>query len=245
MGMDVSLQLLSYAEPYDRVTDTMDAWAACQVPDTVDQITYEAAVTPAPDDTIRDLHPDAARDHELFDLHVVPGGKLTARNRAHNAAVDRGDDVIITTDVDAPPLREDVLGALLAPYDDPGVVATNSVPVAVGPIGLAVNLLALVEDIARPHMHGQLSSFTADSWAAVGPFPVGELDETNIRDVRAVEEIGLHRDLSQLGTVVSVPEARVLNDTRRVTCLFEDVRPGAPRYDFCRQRGESTFAPRR
>lgn len=159
-----------------------------------------------------------AKNHPDVTVHEAPTGKLSTRNRAHAHAVqERGADVVVTWDADAPPITEHALAAILMPFDDPEVVATNGNPVSPGPvIGKMVNALGAVEDRIRPQMHGQLSSFTADAWRHAGPFPAESVDETKMSEVRPAEEFGFRQRLEQYGKIVDVDEAKVLNDTRRV-----------------------------
>lgn len=233
--MKAALQVFSYDEPYEQLTETMDSYAGLDTPDWVD-IDYFGAVTPR----ISAHHPDAVRDHPWFELIETPQGKLSSRNVAHEYAVNNGYDLIIVCDTDALPLSDETLYSLIEPYENPDVVATNSTPLAFNPLGIVVNVIGSVEDTVRPHMHGQLSSFTTDAWRQVGPFDES-VDQTNVQKVRKVEEFRLYHQLKQLGTVKRVPEAQVYNDTRRVTCMLEDVRPTGPNRDFCKRRGIETF----
>jgi hypothetical protein len=237
--MHVALQLFSYDEDYDRLWGTMDAYAEQTLPDSVDRVDYMCCLTPA----ITARHVGAAQRHPTFEFFETPSGKLSSRNVAHDEAVSRGADVIVTTDADAPPLSDGTLSRLLEPYGSRETVATNANPVSPGLIGVANNITSGIEDIIRPHMHGQLSSFTAGAWESVGPFDT-DIDQTDIHQVRGVEEFQFYRDLSQLGEVMYCPEARVTNDTRRVKCYLDSVQPGEPKHGFCKRAGNTTFQPK-
>lgn len=237
--MDISVQLFSFDEPADRLAGTMDAYAECDVPPFVDSITYEACVTPK--STVAS-HPEAARAHPVFDLVETPAGKLSSRNKAHERAVRSGSDVVVSGDADAPPLTTECLSRLLRPLRSNRVVAANSNPIATSGTGPIVNVIAAAEDAARPHMHGQCSAFSVGGWKHAGPFDT-EIDQTDIRQVRREEEFRFYRRLSEVGNVVKVHDAKVLNDTRRVTCAIESAGPGRSKYPFCRRAGEHTFHP--
>lgn len=201
-------------------TDRLDAITAQSPPDGW-TVNYEAWVTPNCPSLDGCMTYQNAKNHPEVDAHVAPRGKLSTRNEAHAHAVqERGADVVVTWDADAPPLNEHALAALLMPYDDPEVVATNGNPVADGPVlGPVVNTFAAVDDRLRPQMHGQLSSFTADAWRYAGPFNTDGVDETKMTEVRPEEEFAFRRRLDEYGRVLDVDEAKVLNDTRRVEAL--------------------------
>lgn len=229
-----TVQVFAYDEP--DITDTLDAISDQQAP--AWDVTFEAWVTPADGRTL-----DAVAAHDTFELFESPTGKLSSRNAAHDAVAD---DVIVVWDADAPPRQNDTLSRLLAPYVvRDGVVATNGRPLAPWTlVGVPVNIGATLEDTLRPHLHGQLSSFTTDAWRACGPFAA--VSETDIDSVRPTEEFEFRRCLERRGEVVDT-DATVLNDTRRHECRIRSVPGafGAPQSGYCGRRGSETFNPRR
>lgn len=229
--MNVALQLFAYDEGYDRVYDTMDMWADQYTDHHID---YFGCVTPKPGG----MTVDAVLDHPDYELIETPKGKVSSRNYAHDMVMEY--DVIVTTDADAPPLSDDTLYNLLYPYRDVDVVATNANVSSPGIFGLAVNTLGRVEDAARPHMHGQCSSFTTDAWEVCGPFDES-VDQTNVGDVRSVEEFGFYSDLDMLGKVIYCHDAPVFNDTRRVYCKFDSTPFVEPKHEWCQRIGVDTF----
>lgn len=242
--VDVALQVFAYdeAEAGAGVEATLDAYAAQPVPAWAD-VTYEACVTPASTGGgDRDRTVEQAAAHPVFEYVEMPAGKLSSRNAAHEAAVGRGADVIVSADADAPPLGEDALGARLEPLGEDGVVATNSRPTSPPtPLGIAVNLAAWAEDVAFPHVNGQLHALTAGGWRAAGPFDVG-VDERSVQAVRAEEEHRFRQRLEAVGEVRDVPGARVYNDTRRTRCRLRRSL-GLSTSDYCDRHGVTTFHP--
>lgn len=183
-------------------------------------VDYEAWVTLSPPD--RDLCDtwQNAMAAENVDVFEAPQGKLSARNAAHDSAVDRGYDVLFSWDADAPPLHSNVLRSMLRAFErEPAPVCVNSKPKSSpdGALGQAIDLLAGVEDVATPHVHGQCHAMTAEAWEQAGPFD--ELvDQTSLPEVRAEEEFGFWRRMRALGPVVQPPRAVVYNDPRRAYC---------------------------
>lgn len=259
--MNVAIQILSYKEPH--LSATLDAYADLSIPTFVDDIEYHAAITPR--DELRESAPgvdpdpvvarmvEQAEAHETFGLLRTPPGKLPSRNEAHDIAASRGADVIVVGDADAPPLHEDYLHELLAPFEAGEVAATNARPMAswTRPFGFTTNFLGFLDDRIRPHMHGQGHALSAEAWIVVGPFAT-DFDLTNSRRVRAEEEYGFRHRLAEYAPVVDVWSARVYNDTRRSVCMAnKSVRaswqpPGGP---FCERLRDShqsgvTFQPR-
>jgi hypothetical protein len=176
-----------------------------------------------------------------WDTVEAPEGKLSARNAAHDSAVERGYDVIVTWDADATPLRQNTLVQLLAPFEDRAVVATNSKPVAAttpNPINRVVDLAGYAEDAFNPHLHGQCSAFRAAVWDDYGGFDT-TTEQSEIDPVRKEEEFGLYDAFSEHGKVVDTG-ALVYNDPRRHYCKL----PLAGSQAFCERRsGTATFAP--
>ena len=94
-------------------------------------------------------------------------------------------------------------------------------------------------------MHGRLSAFTADAWAAVGPFD-DSVDQTNVVAVRLEEAFDFYRRIAGLGTVAYAPEATVHYDVRRVECLIERAaRLGSSQSLYYSRIGTNTFGPPR
>lgn len=235
--MRVAVQVFSFAEP--DLKRTLDAYANCRTPAGAEFL-YKVYVTPR--EAVTAYSVGAARDHDVFELVETPPGKLTSRDVAHDRAVDTGADVIVTGDADAPPLEEGYLETLLAPFEHPEVVATNSLPVAPGLIGLGIDAIGALEDVVRPHLHGQGSAFTATTWERAGGFDEA-IDQRDAGAVRRAEEFGLYRRFAALGKVVNTG-ARVRNDSRRVRCALRSVGAREPTDPFCQRRGVATFEPR-
>lgn len=182
-----------------------------------------------------------------FEVHEAPRGKLSARNAAHDHAVARDADVIVTWDADAPPIHDETLENLLQPFEQPGIAAVSGgVRAPKTGLGTLVNLAGGVDDRVRPHLHGQLSAFTAEAWEAAGPFDV-DVDEQLVDEVRAEEEFAFRERLAQAGEVVDARDAAVANDTRRWECRLDDAVRSVTRQKgngYCDRRGVTTFAQR-
>lgn len=183
------------------------------------EVDYEAWVTLSPPDReLCDTWQSAMAANNV-DVFEAPQGKLSARNAAHNHAVDAGYDVFFSWDADAPPLHDDVLATMLQAFDsDPRPVCVNSRPRSApraGLLGYAIDFAAGIEGATTPHINGQCHALTAGVWEAVGPFDES-LDQTSAADVRAEEEFGFWRELRGVGPVVSPPKATVYNHPRRV-----------------------------
>lgn len=235
--MNVSLQMFAYHEK--NYTATLDAWAAQEVAGA--SIEREVWVTPSCPDLDNCRTYQQAEQHPDWTAHTAPKGKLAARNAAHDHAVDAGSEVVIVTDADAPPLRDDTLASLLSPFSDDRVVAVNSRTVTPGLWGAIVDPLGRLEDAAAPQMHGQLSAFTAYAWDVCGPFDTS-INQTDGPTVRRVEERLFRSCLDDVGWVVTAPGARVLNHPRRLMCTVDrhPLSSGQPG-SWCRGRGVETF----
>lgn len=205
------------------------------------RVAFQVWVTLSPPD--RELCDtwQAAVEAEGFTPFEAPPGKLSARNEAHDAAVEDGFDVIVSWDADAKPLRDDALASLLETVSQDGVVCANSRPVSRGDglFGAVVDVAAGAEDGLLPHVNGQAHAITAAAWEKAGPFDT-DLDQTVISDVRAEEEFSFYRRLSALGRVTTAPGAAVENDMRRNWCKV----PIMGQSGYCETRGEKTFHPR-
>jgi hypothetical protein len=237
---DVVIQLPAYDEA-NIIADTMRAIREQPVPEGY-TVTYEAWITRNEDkfglcDTMV-----AADRVEGWDTFEAPQGKLSARNAAHDDALARGADIIVTWDADAPPLTEGTLTALVAPFEDDAVVAVNSVPVAAPEpdlIGRLTDLTGFALDRINPHIHGQCHAMTAAAWDRLGPFD-DSIDQTESTTVRQIEEFGFYDRLTEIGTVVTADDAVVFNDTRRTRCRV----PLLGDSEFCdRRSGAVTFRP--
>lgn len=199
-------------------------------------VTYEAWVTLSPKDKSLCSTWQAAKSVDGLDVYEAPEGKLSARNAAHNHAIESGADVVVTWDADAPPLHADVLAELLAPFESDDVVAVNGAPVSPPTaVGTVVNVVGAVEDTVRPHLHGQLSAVRATAWWKAGPFDE-KVDQTSVGSVRSEEEFSFYRRLRSLGRVVESKNAQVANSTRRLECRL-GLRDDA----YCGRIGEETF----
>lgn len=217
--MKAVVQIPMYHEPEPEVA--LEAISSQQPPPGWD-VEFEAWVTP------RTAHPRddgtylAAESVAGIETFEVPGGKLTARNRAHDHAVGNGADVVVTWDADAPPLHDDALANLLEPYSDPDVVATVGEPVP--PPSVIGTALALKKAVQRPftqQIHGQLSSFRSGAWEAAGPFAT-DLRENSLLAVWMEEEFKFGHRLRQQGRVEYVHAAEVRDDTRRWACRLSE-----------------------
>jgi len=240
--MEVVVQIPAFEEGR-QLAETAEQVVAQPTPEFA-SVDVEAWVTLSPPDRSLCTTWQAAMDAKGVDTFEAPQGKLTARNAAHDSALKRGYDVIVTWDADAPPLRQDTLVQLLAPFGDDAVVAVNSKPVtAIEPsvVDRTVDVVGMVEDRVKPHMHGQCSAFTANVWGEVGPFDTS-IDESDENEVRPVEEFGFYHELSQYGEIVYASGAMVYNDPRRLHCTLPFM--GDP--EFCERReGNTTFSPDR
>lgn len=176
----------------------------------------------------------SAMGAEGVDVYEAPIGKLSARNAAHQHALDQGYDVIFSWDADAPPTHDTVLAEMIESFDhEPTPSCVNSRPVSghTGDLfGYVVNLFAAFEDIIVPHVNGQCHAMTAEAWAHAGPFD-DSIDQTDIAEVRAVEEFGMYRALRSVGPVVQNPSATVYNDPRRHKCNTPFADP-----EYCDER---------
>lgn len=208
-----------------------------RVPDGV-RLTKEAWVTRSEDRRGVCTTMNAAKTVAEWTVYEAPAGKLSARNNAHNHAVTHGADVIVQWDADAPPLGGGVLKALIETAAEDGVALANSTPTARdGSIwGTIVEAGSKIEDVTRPHIHGQCHAMTTEAWQAAGPFDTS-LDETAIHEVRAEEEFDFRDRVAEVGEVVDVGQAKVFNDPRRSRCAL----PGLEDREFCQRRGEDTF----
>lgn len=237
--MDVALQIPAFDEGQEMVP-TLESITDQRVPEYVHRISYEAWVTPSDGQTLA-----AAESVDAFDVFEAGEGKLTARNEAHDSAVERGFDVIATWDADNPPRSDDTLENLLEPFRDPSVSAVNGNPVS------QWHLWGTLENLARPvhravanHIHGQLSAFTADAWAHAGPFDT-TIDQTELQTVWSEEEKDFAARLREHGEMVHATGATVVNDSRRTKCRFQRIghRFGRTPDSWCLERGEKTFCP--
>jgi len=213
------VQIPAYEEGrtvYETATELVETQ---DLPDGWD-VDYEAWVTLSPPD--RELCDtwQNAMAAENVDVFEAPQGKLSARNAAHNSAVERGYDAIVTWDADAPPLTKESLGWLIQPLGRDGVAATDSRPRSRTEESFAdstIDLLAAIEDRVFPHIHGQAHGMTAEAWRQAGPFNT-DLDQTSLADVRAEEEFKFRHRLSEVGEIVRPEAAIVYNDPRRAYC---------------------------
>lgn len=243
--MNVALQVPSYEEGEDMVP-TLDSILDQQVPEYVENLSLEVWVTLSPPD--RDLCTtwQTALRQAGFEPFEAPSGKLSARNAAHNSAVERGYDIILTWDADAPAYHDEVLKAMLDPFESGDADAVRGHPVS------AWHLFGALENVARRatravhgHMHGQLSGFTAEMWECAGEFDES-IDQTNIGEVWPEEEFDFANRLRECGRLVHATDAKVFNDSRRMRCRFERAFAFSGREvnPWCSDRGVETFEPR-
>lgn len=237
--MDVALQVAAFKEP--GLTETLDAWAAQPVPDGV-TISYEAWVTPSGHRERCETW-QQAEAHDVFSAVEAPQFKLRTRNAAHDDAVARGVDTIISCDADAPPLSTDTLTNLLEHIDHPWTVAAVANPVAPAtkPTGLLSNFGVAAKELVGG-MHGQCHALTAGGWRAAGPFS-DDVDHTKLNSVWLEEEYRFPHRLRQVGKVAYCLDAPVRNDTRRIDCRWARA-TRSNEDEFCERRAsEETFAP--
>lgn len=241
--MRVAVQVFSYRETFDDLTRTMDAYAACEIPDFVADVTYEACVTPA---GITAGHPDAARAHPAFDLVETPKGKIASRNHAHDRGVATGADVIVSGDADAPPVGQEYLTRLLAPFEDPDVVATTGIQHDDNPVTFWFTHLGYELDMLRNPLYGRSSAVSAGGWDAAGPFR-DDVDQSNVYSMRDEEEFDFRERLESVGRVETVRSARVHTNLRRYRCFVEKQygKIGRKVSPYCQSHtGGDTFHPR-
>jgi hypothetical protein len=243
--MNVALQVPSFREGEDMVP-TLDALLDQQVPQYVENLSLEVWVTLSPPSRELCTTWQTALRQAGFEPFEAPSGKLSARNAAHDSAVERGFDVIVVCDADAPPLHDGVLKALLDPFEKQAADAVRGHPVS------RWHIFGTLENVARRatrsihgHMHGQLSAFTAKAWGCAGPFDE-TVDQTNINEVWPEEEFDFADRLRDCGKLVDAPEAKVRNDSRRTRCRFERAFAFSGRgvNSWCADRGVETFEPR-
>ena len=145
----------------------------------------------------------------------VSGGKLDARNQAHNKAYDQGYDIIVAAGADAKPRSQNTLPALLHPFHSrQNVVAVDSNPVSDGLYGSFLNAVTSLEDSIRPHISRQCSAFTAEAWDHAGPFDAGSVDQRDRAATRIEEERRFYKRLNRYGKVVKAHNAVVENQKR-------------------------------
>lgn len=241
------VQVPAYREPNLGVT--LDAIADQEPPEGW-EIEYEAWVTPSCNDLSNCRTYQAAETHDVFAAQVAPKYKLSTRNEAHESAAQGGYEAIVTWDADARPAHRDVLGLMLRPLaGEPVATNGNPVPAGIDPITMLAKAASRVDDVLRPHIHGQLSAFTAEAWMEVGPFDVS-MDQTDSYQVRREEEFDFLDRLSAIGSVEYVPEAVVYEPPRRVLSnldkAFHQMTGGRrPMSDYAQRQGSETFRPDR
>lgn len=235
---DVALQVIAFNEPEEKLARTFQSVNEQQVDRRVN-VSTEAWITPASQE---DPSFDFARDNG-FEPFTAGKGKLTARNQAHDHAVDDGADIIVTLDADAPMVTTHSLASLVRPLRDGAAAFANSMPVShppphgkVSAFGMAVDVGGRLEDAVFPHAHGQCSAFTARAWREAGPFDT-DLDQTDSVEVRQEEEFDFLRRVKGVGRATMPKGAKVYNDPRRHLCRF----PVVGSADYCEERGVETF----
>lgn len=230
-----AVQVFAFEEPeVGRVLSALTAQAAGAPGD----VTVEAWVTRSEDESGYCSTWESASSVGGVDVYEAPLGKLSARNAAHERAIQRGCDAIASWDADAPPVSDSAVSALLSAALRPGVALANSQPVASDGslLGSIVDAGGRLEDTVRPHAHGQAHAFPVETWAAAGPFDVS-IDQTNPQSVRTEEEFRFYNRARELGEVVTPGGAEVFNDPRRHYCYL----PGMESNDYCVNIGEDTF----
>lgn len=242
--MDIYVQVPAFQEG-PAMLPVLDAISSQEVPADW-SVTYECWVTLDPPDKALCDTWHTAIDAAGFDAFEAPKGKLSARNAAHDHAVEDGADVIVQWDADAPPVNDTALWALCEPFTDPAVVATVGRPSANrGLLSPYLNVKIGVQREVVGAVWGALSAFTADAWERAGPFDTHR-DQTSIWEVWKEEEYAFGQRLGGLGRVLPVDEATVQADTRRADCTiqraFDRMNAGHPD-DWCQNRGVTSFEP--
>lgn len=236
MVYDVAVQVPGYREP--NLSDTLDDIVAQETPAWM-SVSYECWVTPSPSGETW----EQARSHPTFRAFEAPQGKLSTRNAAHEDAFSRGADAVVTWDADAPPVHDHVLVGMVDPIER-GAVASMAVPKSPPTVtGIAVNASVSVLQSVFPYIHGQCSAISREGWGHAGPFD-DSVDQTVPTQVWFEEERGFYRRLREVGEVVRVSDATVVNDLRRYACLFS-MKGFTDVPEFCdRVDGDVTFSPR-
>lgn len=253
--MDVFVQVPIYDESPGRIDAFAESIQSCRKwTREDDDIRVEAWVTPATATPKKDISLGVADTSPAFDdAYVAPEGKLRTRNVAHDHALASDADVIVTWDVDAPAIEDDVLAAVLAQLRDDTVVGAQAEAITdlnridgylASMYGVLHNAAVSIEERTRPHMNGQMSAFMAEAWRYAGPFDT-DLDQTDVTTVREEEEFRFRNRLEQYGNVTTV-NARVHNDPRRSICRLPSPLDGivGTEEDFCSRRGTETFTTR-
>lgn len=248
--MDVAVQVPAYREG-EQFSEVLEA--ILEQDDAGHDVTVEAWVTLSPPGLRGECTTwqDAVDVDGVQPFEAAPG-KLSARNQAHDrAAHTLGADAIVSWDADAMPMHDRVLASLLEPLEPGEVVVANSNPLAApferNLLAGIVDFAGALEDALRPHVHGQLHAMTAKAWRDhLGPFDSTHIDQTNVSQVRALEEFRFRTYAEQVGEVVDVEDAVISNDTRRHRCRIQtSAGLGEGRSEFCKSReGEVTFQPR-
>lgn len=236
-----AVQVVAFDEP--ELSSTLDAWVSQRVPPDVD-VTYEAWITPAVEPRTQDPTWQQAADHPVFVPREAPKFKLPSRNVAHDAAISRGDDFVVSCDADTPPVHENVLTALTRPLEAPETVAVvgNPRPPLDSPAGLWVRLK---QPLLRTtgNISGQCNLITAEGWRHAGPFEE-DIDHTIHNIVWMEEEFRFGRRLRQIGAVPRARKAVVRHDLRREVCKMRRALQ-LPLDDYCeRTTGTETMQPR-
>lgn len=238
--MDVAVQIPAYMEA--DLDETLDAVSQQRHPRFVDELSFEAWVTPDGD---RSTDPtwQTAQQHPKFSAHEAPRYKLNARNAAHDSAVERGYDVIVSWDADATPRSADSLAELLAPIHERNIVATNGMTRYTGSFGRVADVIQLADLMAMRPIYGRFSAFTADAWRRAGPFDES-VDQTDMLSIRTEEEFNFRRRLANVGGVKNVWGAWVDHPERRFECTYTKAAPWKEPSEWCAERGSiSEFKP--
>lgn len=248
--MRVSVQVFALAEP--RLERTLDAYAACTLPEFVSSVRYEACVAPRSrvqaGAGLRGLVASdvaSARRHPVFELTSTPPGKLSSRNHAHTAAARSGTDVIVAGDGDAPSASGSYLEEILTPFQLDDVVAVNGFSTPGTLAGWVIQPARVLDLTLRAPLYSRSSAISTDGWNAAGPFRVDSVDQTNNVAVRREEEFAFRDRLETTGQVVDIAGARVYNDNRRYKCSLVRgfSRFGRPMTGYCQRIGADSFHP--
>lgn len=239
--MDVAIQVLSYKE--QNLDETLDAYASLHVPSFVDTVGYHACVTPRESYTAHMA--EHAERHPVFEFIETPPGKLSSRNVAHDTALERDYDVIVSGDGDARPVDASYLESLLEPFTDPGVAGVTGTQYDDNPVTFPISHLAYEIDLFRRPIYGRSSAFTADAWERAGPFDES-VDQTDVYETRGEEEFDFRRRIERVGAFHIAKDANVHSDLRRPICHLQQQWSKAGRHvsPYCQRSGTETFHTR-
>lgn len=145
---------------------------------------------------------------------TAPPGLLNARALAISQS--RGEIVVsVNADTFYPP---NYLNLLLAPFSDPGVVATQGIRIyegVLGPFSMYGALLRWDAD-GGPLLSGSNSAFRRWAFDKIGGFDLN-VNQMKGTELQWAEEVDLAKRLTQVGKYVMVPKAVAFTSPRRLS----------------------------